>query len=333
MTSSEADIASVLRTFNRPVAEFTFTGASRRAAVSGIRIGDLVATAVFMDPMHIRCTVDPQVAFTLPITGSGRIIRGEAPLDWVGSKTIITNSYDQPSELSAGTSGAIITLRPAVEKLREALRSAITDRNGGDGGEADAILSRLLVRGVFIDTGREWRIDYFSAIMNLVAMFDDCNGDGAVLARIGIEDVLNRLLAMLLLDQASPADREAPPSLPRSTRAVDIVCDRIRNAIGSPLSIAEMEQLTGLTGRALNYAFRARYDCSPQEWQRNFLLDHARRLLKDAGYMGSVKSLSYELGFSSPSSFASFYRQRFAERPSETLASTTRAAARPGPAS
>ena len=280
--------------------------------------------------MHTKCMVDPQVAFVIPLTGSGRIIRRGAVLDWAASKTIITNSYDQPLEFAADTAGTIISLRPSAEGLRAALHSVIADRSGKDGAEADAIMARLLVRGPFIDAGRSWSVDYFSAIMNLVAMFDDCNADGAMLGRIGVEDVLNRLLAKLILDQEQHVfDGEPSQNLLRSTRAVELICDRVRSSVGSPMSISEMEQLSGLTGRALNYAFRARFDCSPQEWQRNFLLDHARHLLKSADYTGSVKALAYELGFSSPSSFAAFYRQRFGERPSETLLGKLRGADRP----
>lgn len=83
--------------------------------------------------------------------------------------------------------------------------------------------------------------------------------------------------------------------------------------------------LTGLTGRALNYAFNSRFGCSPQEWQRNYLLDEARRRLLETSQTQSVKSIAFELGFASSSSLASFYRKRFGELPSDTL---TRAGAK-----
>ena len=279
--------------------------------------------------MHTKCMVDPQLAVILPVSGSGKIIRNGKSLQWAASRTLITNSYDEPLEFDTAAN-MIITLRPSPEKLLAVLRSLIRERSGKDGAEADAIMARLLVRGPFIDTGRSWTVDYFSAIMNVVALFDDCKGDGATLTRIGIEDVLNRLLAKLILDQEHGAAESEPSNgLPRSTRAVDLICDRVRNTIGSPMSISDMEEMTGLTGRALNYAFRARFDCSPQEWQRNFLLDHARRLLRGADYTGSVKALAYDLGFASPSSFTAFYRQRFGERPSETLSGGSRRMASP----
>jgi len=65
-----------------------------------------------------------------------------------------------------------------------------------------------------------------------------------------------------------------------------------------------------------SYNFLRRFDCSPQEWQRNFLLVSARQLLTGICYKGSVKSLTCDLGFTPPGSFASHCRQRLGERPS-----------------
>lgn len=313
---SEPEFLALLQRHGRPVVEFNFTGAKRGASATGVRIGDLVVMAACSEPFHARCAADPQLAFILPVAGSGKIRSRASSLDWKASKTIIINSYDEELEIFGSTCSAVV-LRPSPGKLVDALAGAISDGHGPRGADPEDIRKRLLARGPVIDDGRTWSIDYFSAIMKVVELVDDCGCDEALLARIGLEDVLNRLLARLALEQAHGAGKHGETQgKPRSTRAVDLICDRIRSTIGNPMSISQMEELTGLTGRALNYAFRSRFSCSPQEWQRNFLLDHARQLLKDPHYTGSVKSLSYELGFSSPSSFAAHYRQRFGERPS-----------------
>jgi AraC-like DNA-binding protein len=329
-TSCEVEFASALRRFGRPVSEFTFTGTSRRAAAAGIRIGGHAVTAAASDPMRTRCKADPQVAITLPLSGTGKLITKCHALEWTASKAVITNSFHEALEVTTDSTGTLISLCPSNEKLLSVLRGIIRDRGARNAEEADAILARLLVRGPVIDTGRSWSVDYFSAIMNVVALMDDCQGDHAMLERIGLEDVICRLLARMVLDQEQGAGESEPAQMvTRSTRAVDLICDRIRDSIGTPMSMSDMEELTGLTGRALGYAFRARFDCSPQEWQRNFLLDHSRQLLKDRDFTGSIKSLAYELGFSSPGSFTAFYRQRFGERPSETLAGHARRMALP----
>jgi len=97
---------------------------------------------------------------------------------------------------------------------------------------------------------------------------------------------------------------------------VERVCDCVQRNVGSPLTLSKMEELTGLTGRALNYAFQECFNCSPQEWQRGFLLDEARRRLSSNDLM-SIKALSGELGFSSASSFSAHSKTRFSELPTE----------------
>jgi AraC-like DNA-binding protein len=327
----ESEFADALRALRLPVADLAFSGADRSAGISAVRVGELAAVAVFSEPLQVRCLVDPHVVFALPLAGSGKVIQGSQSQAWAAHKSILVNSHDRPVEFVA-TANSVLTLQPSGSKLLAALNGALRDRNGAEAAGAEGIFARLLARGPMVDTGRSWPIDYFSAILNLAAVIDDCACDETLLARIGLEDVLNRLLAELILHQEQGAvSGIATPGTSRSVKAVDLICDHIRSSIGSPLSISRMEELTGLTGRALSYAFRSRFDCSPQEWQRNFLLDHARPMLKDRDYTGSVKALAYELGFSSPSSFAAFYKARFGELPSETLARSPRSMGDPRP--
>lgn len=302
----------------RPVSEFNFTTPVREARASGVRIGDLMVQATGSTPMRAKTFVEPHVAFSLPFAGSGKIIQGAKIVEWDTSKPIVSNSFDRPMDFVNDTI-SMMTLRPSLNGLRSSLRSVIADKGLKDACAED-ICARLMVRGPVMDLGRSWSVDYYAALMNIAALIDSCNSDEALLTRIGVEEVVNGLLAHLVLDQESgSAVEDGPHHVPRSARAIELICDTIRGRTGRFLSMSEMEDLTGLSGRALNYAFRARFDCSPQEWQRNFLLDHARRMLLDSGSVGSVKALAYELGFSTASSFAAFYRQRFGERPSDTL--------------
>lgn len=316
--ASDVEFGAALRRFKRPIDDLAFSTADHEAWASGIHIGGLIVTAISSMPLRAKSLVDPQASFSLPVSGSGKIILGPRIVEWGTTKPIVTNSFDKPLELVNETL-SMMTLRPTSEGLQSALRSVLDDR-GMKESFADEIFARLMVRGPVMDLGRSWSVDYYAALLNIAALIDNCNGEEAHLTRIGLEDVVNRLLAQLVLDQeAGIAAEEESHHVPRSVRAVDLICDHIRSRIGKPLSMSEMEDLSGLSGRALNYAFRARFDCSPQEWQRNFLLDHARQLLRDTGYTGSVKAMAYELGFSTASSFAAFYRERFGERPSETL--------------
>ena len=117
--------------------------------------------------------------------------------------------------------------------------------------------------------------------------------------------------------------KEDAKALNRSDKSVNILCDYIASHIGTPLTTPQMERLTGMSGRAINYAFQARYKKSPHQWQRDYLLDLARQELKSSPLARSVKQISFDLGFTSPASFASHYRKKFGEHPSSTHNSTT----------
>jgi len=106
--------------------------------------------------------------------------------------------------------------------------------------------------------------------------------------------------------------------LSRSRQAVHVICKAAASDLRSPLSITQMEQLTGLTGRALRYAFYEEYNCSPLEWQRNLRLDRAREFLLSTAKLHSMKRIAFDFGFKSTQSFTRYYELRFGEHPSQT---------------
>lgn len=103
----------------------------------------------------------------------------------------------------------------------------------------------------------------------------------------------------------------------RSARGVDVVCRQI-TARGPPhLTASKMAALTGLTTRALHYAFRRRFGCTPVEWQRAHFLDLAHAYLTSDHVNAPVKAVARRFGFASTASFARFYKRRFGRNPSD----------------
>jgi len=80
-----------------------------------------------------------------------------------------------------------------------------------------------------------------------------------------------------------------------------------------------MEMASGLSARALQYAFKARFGCSPMAWQRRERMLKARQLLLANAHSQSITNLAYDMGFSSASAFSTLYKLHFDETPSETL--------------
>ena len=297
----------------RPVADISFKGHASSIKFSAVRIGDMTITEGYSEAVQVKSYEDPQVTFIIPVKGSGRFVRGTQSTPWRASRTIIQVSYDKPMFFEADRY-LLLAIRLCPHSFLKELERLSP--------QAHPSSDRLMSCGVLTYEGERTGMNISVALENLFSIIDSCNADEGFLRRIGVDDVLYRLLAEMVNSQNGQAgEPERPSNVPRSARAVDVICEYIANNLGSPLTISKMERMVGLSGRAINYAFQQRFGCSPQDWQRGFLLDEARRRLLDEDVLFSVKSLAYELGFSSASAFTSHYRRRFHERPSDTLSS------------
>jgi AraC-like DNA-binding protein len=109
---------------------------------------------------------------------------------------------------------------------------------------------------------------------------------------LDIEDIIYRWMAATV----SPMDGDA--RLPvRSRRCLDVVCDLAGSLCERPLTLTEMEMASGLSARALQYAFKARFGCSPMAWQRRERMLKARQLLLANADSQTITTLAYDMGF------------------------------------
>ena len=81
---------------------------------------------------------------------------------------------------------------------------------------------------------------------------------------------------------------------------------------------------TGVTARALQYAFRCHYDITPAGYLRRVRLERAHLQLKaadpaDPATGATVGEIARRWGWASPANFAAAYRKHFGVSPSRTL--------------
>lgn len=112
--------------------------------------------------------------------------------------------------------------------------------------------------------------------------------------------------------QASPADGS------RLQRAVDHIhahaCDG--------LTLAAIAQAACMSPRALEAAFRRRYDSTPLAYARSVRLERVHAALQQAaraGQAASVTDIALQHGFIHMGRFAAYYKQRFGCSPSASL--------------
>jgi AraC-like DNA-binding protein len=86
-----------------------------------------------------------------------------------------------------------------------------------------------------------------------------------------------------------------------------------------PITIEALAAATNVSARSLFSSFKAGRGYSPMDFVKRVRLDRARRKLSRPDAETSVTAVAFECGFGNPGHFARDYRDRFGERPSETL--------------
>lgn len=313
---SEADLISQFEEMNRPIRDLSFVSRNaQHSFVQGLKVGSLVISEAYMDPMVINTRSDPQISLNIPFSGEAALNESARATPFPASQHIVICPFKH--ETSFRTSGYhSLTYRSDHHAIRNAVSRCATG--------ADKFLDDIVPDYASTYTGRFGNVSYHDQLISLLGVVNSCNGDADFLTRIGFDEIATRVLAEFLVAATGrPRNDGEGKSLRRSDRSVDIICDYIVNNLGTPLTIPQIEKLTEMSGRSINYAFHARFGKSPQQWQRDYLLDLARQELISSAAPRSVKSIAFDLGFSSSSSFSTHYKKKFGEHPTSTSRATT----------
>lgn len=118
-------------------------------------------------------------------------------------------------------------------------------------------------------------------------------GDPEILARQDCEDMINRMAVSLICPDLHTVPRQ-PKSGHKAPRdkVIDKLCEEMLANLGRKITLSELEQKISYTGRALQYAFRSRFGCSPLEWLRAQRLQAARQRILNGDYT-SITQLAH----------------------------------------
>jgi AraC-like DNA-binding protein len=90
--------------------------------------------------------------------------------------------------------------------------------------------------------------------------------------------------------------------------------------IASPIKLEDLCRAAQVSRRSLLYAFRQHCQTTPMSYLTALRLDGLRDELQAVGPGARVTDLALKWGFSNPGRLAKYYRKRFGELPSTTLA-------------
>lgn len=161
-------------------------------------------------------------------------------------------------------------------------------------------------------------VNFTEAYRHVGGLIDALNGDPKLLYQTGIEDLLYRLTVMLMRPDIFVGEAlisEAPLQL----TTLDQLCRYIELNISKRISMTDLEMISGLSSRTLQYQFKNRFGCSPMRWIAQRRLDACRNRLLKPKPGDTVTSVALKYGFTNLGNFARLYAGQFDELPSATL--------------
>jgi AraC-like DNA-binding protein len=286
--------------------------AMRSAAV---RLGELTMAANSASGIITKAEGVGGLVFMFALNGSCTIRDGAGTCALRADANAILLKNDGPRE-TISSNRSLFIAKLNAQRLNETIATMFGVEDDLSRNSRARPDQNLATRSLAL---RHGSFDFSSLFRRSFDLIDSVCDDPRLPVALRLDDMIYRNIAFLLEpDLLLGAPLRTDESCDANRHATDNVCDAVRENTGRMLTLTEMENLSGLSRRALQYAFRKRFGVSPMEWQKNERLLIAHQKIINADSNINITTLSYDLGFSKPSSFAAYYRRLFGQSPSET---------------
>lgn len=148
----------------------------------------------------------------------------------------------------------------------------------------------------------------------LCQYIDSTDLDVALLNMIGLDDVFYRHIAMLLQPTILLKNQTVDKTSFKKHQ-LDDVCDYIEMNLTNRITLTDLEQISALNARSLQYAFKACFDCSPLQYIIRKRLEFAFQMIALHDDL-PIATIANHCGFSSQSKFSAAFRKHFGITPS-----------------
>lgn len=200
-----------------------------------------------------------------------------------------------------------VAFSPEPVRLAQTLR-AMSGRSI-DKSDADALLE---VGRALPLQHRELNI--FASFRHLMGLTNSLESRPDLLRLLSVEDLIYRHAALALRPDLFVEGSAEKSNI--QSRGLDLACAYIETHFLEPIALSTLEAVSGLSARALQYAFRRRFECTPMAWLRDCRLEWARKQLLRPDATTSVTTVATACGFSNLGNFSRVYQARFGEKPS-----------------
>lgn len=272
-----------------------------------LSINDLALTATASTPLHLATEDTNAQVISIALNSKANTLVNGQTHEWQAGRS----AFYSAGEKRSGTAGhvSLLNIRPNMARLQRTAESMLGNDN------TQFIQNTHRSRPIALASHG---VSFDRMIRHSCAAMESLNLCPTTLEKLGFDDVIYRITAMML----SP-DLFLSASSPEQTHVdrnrLNRVCDYVMANLFNTITLTDLENVSMLSGRALQYAFMKTYGCSPMAWIRQQRLLKARDRLLSAEPGTTVTTIALECGFSSISAFSSYYQLQFKELPSETL--------------
>lgn len=284
-----------------------------RSKTSTLNINGLVMVASANSPVCIDVGSSNDLTLMVPFSGVNRSLVNGKPMEWAAQ----CNAIFFPKIGRGGTAGYRSTL---TLNLDEKLLNSVASGMLGLGEEKppnlhldQARLLPLVANGANFDL----------TLRHVCQLIDANMQQPAMLKMLGIDDMVYRIGATLLgrdlFLRDALAAQETRTLVKPARRQIDQLCSQLASQLDARITLSDMERLSGLSARALQYAFLNRFACTPMQWLRNERLALAHAQLHARPITQTVTQVALSCGFHHLSAFTSAYTKRYGELPTATL--------------
>ncbi|MCX8500291.1 MAG: AraC family transcriptional regulator [Alphaproteobacteria bacterium] len=275
-----------------------------RAKATGCAQSSLCITSFSASSFYEEFTLSDSVVFLMPMHGKLKIGGEEAESSLVGGKAaaILVGGnwrvdYHRASVLR-------FDFRKNVFFDSSSLKDMLPLISMIDLAAVDAPVLELLhsISGCFVSSQNSLAEKYFmnlsNTLIDIIKGIYENNGPGLL--------------------------RETGEMLSRVDEAVELIADAVLADLAQPLSLKEMEIISGLSRRAIQYGFQRRFGCSPITWQLRERLIGSYNALQRVGGNKTITEVAFDYGFASSSTFTAYFKKHFGMTPTELRSSVRR---------
>lgn len=272
--------------------------------INGLRLSACVHTPATMSVGESSPTI-----VTVNFSGDKEFTIGRSRFRLTGGRgAVFMPGMPRRSDSDNVNCGVAIELDPA--RLESTARAIL-----GLGRDAPVNLRLTEERVLRLD---QRGISFDVVFRSLWRTIDTLRHQPSVLALQAIDDQFYRAITIMLRPELFMS--ESSPRHASSRTLVDEACDYIDANLTAPISLTDLEQVTGMKARSLQLAFRKERGCTPLDWLRKQRLEMVRQRLLCAARDAKVHEIALAYGFSDGGRFARLYAALFGELPSQTFA-------------